>query len=302
VFIMYFYFFKIWRQLTRVQKFLVVFLSSAVLLFIYVFFYKTSVSSNISEIDNHPNLKPIKNPRKGKFDREKYMEQVHKMLDSKVRPLKRGPPRRSDPNAPSEKHFIEEKDSLRKHVGEIQVNDMKEREVKRVLEPPQNKNNRDFEEYNIVDGERDDVKKEKERLRNINALDKTTNLAHNPQNILQTPRQLEVINAMRHAWKGYKQYAWGHDELRPIRKSYAEWFMLGLTIVDSLDTLWLMNMKEEYKEARDWVEHELTFDKHVTVNLFETTIRVLGGLLSIFHLSADPMYLKKAVSKYCVLV
>ena len=48
--------------------------------------------------------------------------------------------------------------------------------------------------------------------------------------------------------------------------------MLGLTIVDSLDTLWLMNMKKEYKEARDWVESDLSFGRRVPVNLFETTV------------------------------
>ena len=52
----------------------------------------------------------------------------------------------------------------------------------------------------------------------------------------------------------------------------SEWFMLGLTIVDSLDTLWLMNMKKEYKEARDWVESDLSFGRRVPVNLFETTV------------------------------
>ncbi|XP_037340724.2 endoplasmic reticulum mannosyl-oligosaccharide 1,2-alpha-mannosidase isoform X1 [Pungitius pungitius] len=103
-----------------------------------------------------------------------------------------------------------------------------------------------------------------------------------------------VCDAFRHAWKGYKDYAWGHDELKPISRSFGEWFGLGLTLIDSLDTMWILGLKEEFAEARDWVEKELSFDKNVDVNLFETTIRVLGGLLSTFHLTGDQLFLEKA--------
>ncbi|CAK6965113.1 endoplasmic reticulum mannosyl-oligosaccharide 1%2C2-alpha-mannosidase isoform X1 [Scomber scombrus] len=107
--------------------------------------------------------------------------------------------------------------------------------------------------------------------------------------------RLEVVReAFRHAWKGYKDYAWGHDELKPISKTFGEWFGLGLTLIDSLDTMWIMGLKEEFAEAKDWVEKELTFQKNVDVNLFETTIRILGGLLSTYHLSGDQLFLDKA--------
>lgn len=53
----------------------------------------------------------------------------------------------------------------------------------------------------------------------------------------------------------------------------------------------------EFAEAKDWVEKELSFSKNVDVNLFETTIRVLGGLLSTYHLTADQLFLEKAVSQ-----
>lgn len=103
-----------------------------------------------------------------------------------------------------------------------------------------------------------------------------------------------VRDAFRHAWKGYKDHAWGHDELKPISKSFGEWFSLGLTLIDSLDTMWILGLKEEFAEARAWVEKELSFSKNVDVNLFETTIRVLGGLLSTYHLSGDQLFLDKA--------
>jgi len=84
----------------------------------------------------------------------------------------------------------------------------------------------------------------------------------------------------------HRDYAWGEDELRPITKERSQWFNLGLTLVDSLDTLLIMGLKDEFLEARNWVEKSLAVNPDVDVNLFETTIRVLGGLLASFHLSA----------------
>lgn len=57
-------------------------------------------------------------------------------------------------------------------------------------------------------------------------------------------RQEAVIEAFQHAWKGYKEFAWGHDELKPISKAYSEWFGLGLTLIDALDTMWILGLKE----------------------------------------------------------
>lgn len=58
-----------------------------------------------------------------------------------------------------------------------------------------------------------------------------------------TVRQRAVVNAAKRAWTGYKKYAWGHDHLKPISKQHQDWFHLALTLVDSLDTLYMMDMK-----------------------------------------------------------
>lgn len=60
----------------------------------------------------------------------------------------------------------------------------------------------------------------------------------------QNNRQRAVVTAFKHSWDGYKQYAWGHDNVKPISKKYHEWFGLGLTIVDSLDTLYMMGLND----------------------------------------------------------
>lgn len=70
--------------------------------------------------------------------------------------------------------------------------------------------------------------------------------------------------------------------------------MVRVTIVDALDTLWIMDMLDEFKEARDWVESSLSFQTEKHVSFFETTIRELGGLLAAFEMSGDQMFLHKS--------
>ena len=112
-----------------------------------------------------------------------------------------------------------------------------------------------------------------------------------PQNM----EQRAIVEALMHAWSAYKKYAWGHDELRPISKGYQEWFGIGLTIIDSMDTLFIMGLKDEFKLAREYVAQNLTFAKDNDVQLFEIVIRALGGLLSAYHLSNDQVFLDKAL-------
>ena len=112
----------------------------------------------------------------------------------------------------------------------------------------------------------------------------------------QNAIQKKIVEAMLHAWNGYKKYAWGHDILKPLSKGWKEWFGVGLTIVDSLDTLWIMGLRAEFDEGREWVEHNLKFQTSQNVLMFEIVIRELGGLLSAYHLSGDKMFLEKAVS------
>lgn len=108
-------------------------------------------------------------------------------------------------------------------------------------------------------------------------------------------RQKAVVKAFQHSWLGYKKYAWGHDTLKPVSKSYSDWFDTGLTIVDGLDTAIIMGLEEEAAEATDWIQNKLTFEKDRMVNFFECTIRVLGGMMSAFHLTGNQMFLEKSV-------
>ena len=116
--------------------------------------------------------------------------------------------------------------------------------------------------------------------------------------IRHTERQRAVVDAFKHAWSNYKKYAWGEDDLHPLSRSYSSTdYGMAMTMVDSLDTLWLMGLEEEFNEARDWIADNLRFaDNSRKVVVFEVNIRVLGGLLSAYHLSGEKVFLTKAVS------
>ena len=98
---------------------------------------------------------------------------------------------------------------------------------------------------------------------------------------LARSRRYHVKKAMQFAWAAYEQYAFGMDEIKPQSMTGSNgWGGFGTTLVDSLDTLWLMGMKEEFQRARDWVRDSLNNNRNRMVSFFETTIRSLGGLLA----------------------
>lgn len=109
-------------------------------------------------------------------------------------------------------------------------------------------------------------------------------------------RKKEVREAFKRSWTGYEKYAWGKDIYKPVAKTGANMGPkpLGWIIVDSLDTMKIMGLEDELEKARDWVKNELDYDMDYNVNTFETTIRMLGGLLSAHFLTQDDLYLDKA--------
>ena len=112
---------------------------------------------------------------------------------------------------------------------------------------------------------------------------------------IREERRDSVKNGFLHAWRGYTKYAWGYDELRPVsnagRNKFNGW---GATIVDALDTMWIMDLKDEFNKSRDFVSSLNFTNSDMETNVFETIIRYLGGLLSAFELSEDPIFLEKA--------
>lgn len=110
-------------------------------------------------------------------------------------------------------------------------------------------------------------------------------------------RLQEVKTVMKQTWSRYKKLGYGHDEIHPLsgkpRDPFLGW---AATLVDALDTLWIMGMKEEFDHAVDRVS-QIDFRRsgRDVIPLFETTIRYLGGLLSAYDLSGDKRLYYKAI-------
>lgn len=99
------------------------------------------------------------------------------------------------------------------------------------------------------------------------------------------------------AWEAYVRDAWGHDELRPLSGAAHDWHeghSLLMTPVDALDTMILMGLDAEAERARSLIVETLSFDRDLSVQNFEITIRLLGGLLSAHQLTGDQRLLALA--------
>ncbi|KAM5429101.1 putative mannosyl-oligosaccharide 1,2-alpha-mannosidase [Microsporum canis] len=112
--------------------------------------------------------------------------------------------------------------------------------------------------------------------------------------------RLEAVKGnFSHAWNGYKAHAWMADEVAPLSgKALNPFGGWAASLVDGLDTLWIMGLHDEFTEAVKAID-DIDFSNCTLeeVNVFETTIRYLGGLLGAYDVSGQkyPSLLKKAV-------
>ncbi|KAF2799289.1 glycoside hydrolase family 47 protein, partial [Melanomma pulvis-pyrius CBS 109.77] len=115
--------------------------------------------------------------------------------------------------------------------------------------------------------------------------------------VMRQRRQAAVKAAFTRCWTSYKERAWLKDELQPVsggsKTTFGGW---AATLVDSLDTLWIMDLRQEFEEAVAAVV-DVDFKPDGVVNMFETTIRYLGGLLAAYDLTEckDHRLLEKAM-------
>ncbi|ROW01417.1 hypothetical protein VPNG_07624 [Cytospora leucostoma] len=106
-------------------------------------------------------------------------------------------------------------------------------------------------------------------------------------------RAAAVKEAYLYAWDAYVEYAFGHDELTPLSRSYNDdWYGWGVTIVDGIDTAVVMNLTEIVAKQLDFIQ---TIDFTTTANggpveIFDTNIRYVGGLLSAYDLLKSGLF------------
>ncbi|CAG2066767.1 unnamed protein product [Timema podura] len=89
-----------------------------------------------------------------------------------------------------------------------------------------------------------------------------------------------------HAYNSYLEYAYPYDELRPLSCDGVDtWGSYSLTLIDALDTLAVMGNYTEFQRVVEIVTSRANFDANINVSVFETNIRIIGGLLSAHLLS-----------------
>ncbi|CAM9780837.1 unnamed protein product [Bubo scandiacus] len=112
-------------------------------------------------------------------------------------------------------------------------------------------------------------------------------------------RRMKIKEMMKFAWDNYKQYALGKNELRPLTKNghIGNMFggLRGATVVDALDTLYIMELEEEFQEAKKWVEKSFDLNVNGEASLFEVNIRYIGGLLAAYYLTGEEVFKSKAL-------
>ncbi|XP_018408472.1 PREDICTED: ER degradation-enhancing alpha-mannosidase-like protein 3 isoform X3 [Nanorana parkeri] len=108
----------------------------------------------------------------------------------------------------------------------------------------------------------------------------------------KTKLRAQVLEMFDHAYGNYMEHAYPADELMPLtcrgrirgqepsRGDVDDALgKFSLTLIDTLDTLVVLNKTQEFEDAVRKVINDVNLDNDIVVSVFETNIRVLGGLL-----------------------
>jgi len=108
----------------------------------------------------------------------------------------------------------------------------------------------------------------------------------------------DVKAQMAWAWDCYRDRAWGRDEIKPVSGTFSSFPLkthhLGLSLIEALDTLWVMGLDSRFEDGVAWVKSHFDADVDGEVSVFETSIRLVGGLLSAHLACGDAVLLAKA--------
>src|SRR5215469_6635129 len=108
----------------------------------------------------------------------------------------------------------------------------------------------------------------------------------------------EVRAEFLHAWEGYKRFAWGYDEVKPISGTGSNFFVpthsFGLSIIEALDTLYVMELDDELHACVEWLRTHVDFDVNGDVQMFEAVIRMVAGLISGYYATKEKFLLNAA--------
>jgi hypothetical protein len=110
----------------------------------------------------------------------------------------------------------------------------------------------------------------------------------------------ESREMLQHAFRSYMRHGWPWDEVRPLQCTGRRWNArergdlddslggFALTLIDSLDALAVIGDLPAFRCAVSRAVYNVSVAQDASVSVFETTIRVVGGLLSAHLLASDP--------------
>lgn len=108
----------------------------------------------------------------------------------------------------------------------------------------------------------------------------------------------QVRDEFIHAWQGYRRFAWGFDEVRPISGAGSNFFIpghsFGLSIIEAMDTLYVMELDDDLHDCVEWLRTHLDFDVDDDVQMFEAVIRMVAGLISGYYATKEQFLLDGA--------
>jgi mannosyl-oligosaccharide alpha-1,2-mannosidase len=101
----------------------------------------------------------------------------------------------------------------------------------------------------------------------------------------------EIRDEFLHAWNGYKRYAWSYDEVMPVAGKPKDFFVdghsFGLSIIEAMDTLYVMELDGELDACVRWLKSHLDFDVNGKVQMFEAVIRMVAGLMTGYYATGE---------------
>ncbi|HTX60615.1 MAG TPA: glycoside hydrolase family 47 protein [Verrucomicrobiae bacterium] len=108
----------------------------------------------------------------------------------------------------------------------------------------------------------------------------------------------EVREEFLHVWRGYTSIAWGYDEFAPLSAKPKDFFIpghsFGLSIVEAMDTLYVMGLDDELARCVAWLRSHLDFDVDGEMQMFEAVIRVVAGLTTGYYATGERFLLERA--------
>ena len=108
----------------------------------------------------------------------------------------------------------------------------------------------------------------------------------------------EIRAEFLHAWNGYKRFAWGFDEVAPVSGKPKDFFIdghsFGLSIIEAMDTLYVMELDDELEQCVTWLRGRLNFDVDGNVQMFEAVIRLVAGLMTGYYATGERFMLDGA--------